>query len=253
MTLVPLQSELLAHTRHGFFTRDKGFSTGLYSGLNCGQGSSDNPNHVRDNRDATAEYFGHTEIQLQSLHQIHSSDVVVLDAPMPKNRKGDALVTATPGLTLSILTADCQPVLMYDKKAKVIGAAHAGWRGTKLGVLQNTIAAMETLGADRSEICAVIGPCISQKAYEVSPDFLDEVCANDPNAIHFFVQNKDGGYQFDLPGYGLSILKKENIKQFVWTGHCTYSNPTKFYSYRRSTHLKEPDYGRLINCISLQP
>jgi len=252
MTLVPLQSELLANTKHGFFTRDRGFSTGIYSGLNCGQGSRDNPNNVKANREATARYFGHTETQLQSLNQIHSSDVVVLHAPMSKNQKADAMVTATPGLTLSILTADCQPVLMYDEKAKVIGAAHAGWKGTKLGVLQNTIAAMETLGADRSEICAIIGPCISQKAYEVGPSFLDDVCANDPNAIHFFAQNRDGRHQFDLPGYGLSILRKENIKKFAWTGHCTYSNPTKFYSYRRSTHLKEPDYGRLINCISLQ-
>jgi hypothetical protein len=252
MKLSPLQSELLATAKHGFFTRDRGFSAGIYSNLNCGHGSRDNPNNVKANREATARYFGHTETQLQSLHQIHSSDVVVLHAPMFKSQKADALVTATPGLTLSILTADCQPVLMYDQKAKVIGAAHAGWKGTKLGVLQNTIAAMETLGADRSEICAVIGPCISQKAYEVGPDFLDEVCADDHNAIHFFVQNKNGRYQFDLPGYGLSILKKENIKQFAWTGHCTYSNPTKFYSYRRSTHLKEPDYGRLINCISLQ-
>lgn len=251
MTLAPLQSKLLAETSHGFFTRDKGFSTGLYSGLNCGQGSRDDPNKVQANRIETAKYFGQTENQLQSLHQVHSSDVVVLDAPLPKGQKADAMVTTTPGLILSILTADCQPVLMYEAKAKVIGAAHAGWKGTKLGVLQNTIAAMETLGADRSEICAVIGPCISQKAYEVGPGFLDEVCANDPNAIHFFVQNEDGRHQFDLPRYGLSILEDQKIKKFEWTGHCTYNNPPLFYSYRRATHLKEPDYGRLINCISL--
>lgn len=251
MTLIPLQSELLADVTHGFFTRERGFSSGLYSGLNCGQGSRDDPNNVRANRVATATYFGQPETPLQSLHQIHSSDVIVLGAPLPQSRKADAMVTATPGLTLSILTADCQPVLMYEAKSKVIGAAHAGWRGSKLGVLQNTIAAMESLGADRSEICAVIGPCISQKAYEVGPEFLDEICTSDPKAIHFFVQGNDDRYQFDLPRYGLSILQDQKIKQSVWTGHCTYSDPTKFYSFRRSIHLKEPDYGRLVSCISL--
>ena len=251
MTLIPLQSELLADVTHGFFTRERGFSSGLYSGLNCGQGSRDDPNNVRANRVATATYFGQSETPLQSLHQIHSSDVIVLDAPLPQSRKADAMVTATPGLTLSILTADCQPVLMYEAKSKVIGAAHAGWRGSKLGVLQNTITAMESLGADRSEICAVIGPCISQKAYEVGPEFLNEICTNDPKAIHFFVQGNDDRYQFDLPRYGLSILQDQKIKQSVWTGHCTYSDPTKFYSFRRSIHLKEPDYGRLVSCIGL--
>ncbi|MDG2298383.1 MAG: peptidoglycan editing factor PgeF [Planktomarina sp.] len=251
MTLAPVRSKLLTNIPHGFFTRHGGVSCGVYSSLNCGKGSDDDPNHIMENRSAISRYFGHPNIEPQAVHQIHSSDVIIIDKPLSKKQRADAIVTATPGLTLSILTADCQPVLMYDGKSKIIGAAHAGWKGSKLGILQNTISAMETLGAKRSEICAVIGPCISQKAYEVGPEFYDEICKDDLDAARFFFKNDNSRYQFDLPGYGLSILQDQNIKECMWTGNCTYSDPESFYSYRRATHQKQSDYGRLINCISL--
>ena len=249
--LKPLKSDLLRGVEHGFFTRLGGHSTGIYKGLNCGRGSEDEPANVRANRRAVATHFGGPEASLQSVHQIHSKDVMVVEVGSLDTPKADAMVTSTPGLVLGILTADCQPVLFFDAQAKVIGAAHAGSKGAKTGVLQNTITAMETLGADRCNICAAIGPSISQKAYEVGPDFVDDVCSNDTKALQFFAKGKGDRYQFDLPGYSLEILQATGIKQAEWTGHCTYSNPGKFYSYRHSMHKKEHDYGRLIACITL--
>ena len=249
--LQPLKSDLLAGVEHGFFTRLGGCSRGIYKGLNCGRGSKDELSNVQANRSAVATYFGGSEISLHSVHQIHSKDVMTVQAGSLDTPQADAMVTSTPGLVLGILTADCQPVLFCDAKAKVIGAAHAGSKGAKTGVLQNTITAMEDLGADRRNICAVIGPSISQKAYEVGPEFLHDICYDDTKALQFFVKGKGDRYQFDLPGYGLEILRATGIKQAEWTGQCTYSNPKKFYSYRHSVHKKELDYGRLIACIVL--
>ena len=247
--LQPLKSDLLAGVKHGFFTRLGGCSKGIYKGLNCGRGSKDALSNVQTNRIAVTTYFGGSKVSLHSVHQIHSQDVMTVHAGSLDTPQADAMVTSTPGLVLGILTADCQPVLFCDAKAKVIGAAHAGSKGAKTGVLQNTISAMEALGADRSNICAVIGPSISQKAYEVGPDFLHDVCYDDTKALQFFVKGKGDRYQFDLPGYGLEILRATGIKQAEWIGQCTYSDPEKFYSYRHSVHKKELDYGRLISCI----
>ena len=251
MTLTPLTSDLLAEVSHGFFTRMVGSSTGIYRGLNCGKGSGDRPAAVQSNRAAVADFFGQPADHLQSVHQTHSSQVQILTAPLTAAPKADAMVTATAGVIFGVLTADCQPVLFHDAKAGVIGAAHAGYRGAKLGILQNTLAAMETLGAQRQEICAVIGPCISQKAYEVGPEFLDDICHDAPDALRFFAQGKGDRYQFDLPSYSLDQLRAAGIKEAAWTGHCTYSAPDQFYSYRRSVHEHQPDYGRLISCICL--
>jgi YfiH family protein len=160
-------------------------------------------------------------------------------------------VTATPGLALTILTADCQPVLFADREAQVIGAAHAGWRGALDGVLETTLDAMEALGAKRENTCAVIGPTISQRAYEVGPDFMDEFIAESPDNTRFFANGQEDRLQFDLPAFGLHRLRQAGIGQAEWTRHCTYSDPERFYSYRRSTHAKEADYGRLISVIKL--
>ena len=251
MTLTPLTSDLLAEVPHGFFTRMGGSSTGMYHGLNCGKGSGDTPETVQSNRAAVADFFGLPADRLQSVHQTHSAQVQILTAPLSDAPKADAMVTATAGVILGVLTADCQPVLFHDAKAGVIGAAHAGYKGAKLGVLQNTLAAMETLGARRQDICAVIGPCISQKAYEVGPEFLEEICHDAPDALRFFAQGKGDRYQFDLPSYSLDQLRAAGVKEAAWTGHCTYSAPDQFYSYRRSVHEQQPDYGRLISCICL--
>ena len=251
MTLTPLTSDLLAEVPHGFFTRMGGSSTGMYHGLNCGKGSGDTPETVQSNRAAVADFFGLPADRLQSVHQTHSAQVQILTAPLSEAPTADAMVTATAGVILGVLTADCQPVLFHDAKAGVIGAAHAGYKGAKLGVLQNTLAAMETLGARRQDICAVIGPCISQKAYEVGPEFLEEICHDAPDALRFFAQGKGDRYQFDLPSYSLDQLRAAGVKEAAWTGHCTYSAPDQFYSYRRSVHEQQPDYGRLISCICL--
>ena len=251
MTLTPLTSDLLSEVSHGFFTRMGGSSTGIYHGLNCGKGSGDRPAAVQSNRAAVADFFGQPADHLQSVHQTHSSQVQILTAPLTAAPKADAMVTATAGVILGVLTADCQPVLFHDAKARVIGAAHAGYKGAKLGILQNTLAAMETLGAQRQDICAVIGPCISQRAYEVGPEFLDDICHDAPDALRFFAQGKGDRYQFDLPSYSLDQLRAAGVKEAAWTGHCTYSAPDQFYSYRRSVHEQQPDYGRLISCICL--
>ena len=167
--------------------------------------------------------------------------------------KADALVTATRGVALSVLAADCQPVLFADTDAGVIGAAHAGWKGALGGVLESTIEAMEALGATCDNIHAVIGPCISQTAYEVGPEFFEDFIAQDSDFGRFFANGKNGKYQFDLPALGLHRLRAAGVGLAEWTRHCTYADPDRFYSYRRTTHNKEADYGRLIAAITLGP
>jgi YfiH family protein len=161
------------------------------------------------------------------------------------------MVTATPGLGLAILTADCQPVLFADPVARVIGAAHAGWRGAQGGVLEATVEAMVALGAKRANIAATIGPTISQKAYEVGPEFFETFTDDDPTTQRFFAQGQGDRMLFDLPAYGLHRLRAAGVGQTQWTRHCTYSDPDRFYSYRRTTHAREADYGRLISVIRL--
>ena len=252
MTLEILTSDNLSPFRHGFFTRKGGASSGVFEGLNCGTGSSDQSEIVEINRRRVAEAMDAPIEQLVSIYQVHSPDVVTVDAPINGERpKADAMVTNTPGLVLSILTADCQPVLFADHRARVVGAAHAGWRGALDGVLEKTIDAMEALGAKRSNITAVIGPSISQKAYEVGPEFYDEFLSVDMDNSRFFTGGDGDRMMFDLPSYGLHRLRNAGVGDAEWIRHCTYSDPDRFYSYRRTTHAKEADYGRLISTIRI--
>ncbi|ARO14089.1 yfiH [Ketogulonicigenium robustum] len=251
MTLDIITSDALAPVRHGFFGRAGGASSGVFAGLNCGLGSSDQTEVVALNRSRVAQAMGVPADALVGLSQIHSAIVVnVTDSTAPRPA-ADALVTRQPGIALAILTADCQPVLFADAAAGVIGAAHAGWKGTRAGVLEATIDAMVDLGAQRGNITAVIGPTISQRVYEVGADFRDNFLADDPESARFFVAGDAGKYLFDLPGFGLSRLRRAGIKHAEWTRHCTYCDPKRFYSYRRTTHEKEADYGRLISVIRL--
>lgn len=247
-----ITSEALGDVKHGFFTRRGGASSGIFSGLNCGTGSSDLAEVVEINRARVADAMGAGIRQLVTVHQVHSPDVVAVAAPHAGPApKADGMVTATPGLVLGVLTADCQPVLFSDPQAAVIGAAHAGWRGTKDGVLEAVLDAMEAMGADRSRTTAVIGPTISQTAYEVGPEFLYDFIDDDRETARFFAQGKGDRAMFDLPGYALWRLRRAGIGHAEWTRHCTYRDPERFYSFRRTTHLGEADYGRLISCIRL--
>lgn len=250
MSLKPIMSDDLA-PKHGFFTRVGGASSGVYSGLNCGLGSTDQRETVLINRARVAETLGVPPEQLVSVHQTHSARAVQLDAPTEDPIEADAMVTATPGLALGILTADCQPVLFTDTENGVVGAAHAGWKGALDGILEATLDAMEALGANRGTIHAVIGPSISQRAYEVGPDFLDRFLDDDQENARFFANGEGDRLQFDLIGYGLHRLRRAGVLHAAWTGHCTYSDPDRFYSYRRSVHRREADYGRLISAICL--
>jgi YfiH family protein len=249
MTLEILTADILSPLRHGFFTRKGGASSGVFAGLNCGQGSSDLDEVVAINRARVAGAMGVAPEALVSVRQTHSADVAV--APFEGRPEADAIVTDTPGLVLTILTADCQPVLFADPQAGVIGAAHAGWRGALEGVLEATLDAMESLGARRENTAAVIGPTISQRAYEVGPEFLDTFLAEDPAYSRFFAGGEGDRVHFDLPAFGLHRLREAGIGQAQWTRHCTYSDPDRFYSYRRTTHAGEADYGRLISVIRL--
>ena len=251
-TLEILTHPALAPVRHGFFTRKGGASSGLFSGLNCGRGSSDQQDAVAVNRSRVADAMGVAAGRLATVHQVHSDMVVTLDGDVDvaalAETRADALVTARPGIAIAVLSADCQPVLFADPEAGVIGAAHAGWKGTLGGILDATVAAMRALGATR--IRAVVGPSISQRAYEVGEDFMDRFLVEDPESSRFFSGGPNGRPMFDLPALGVARLRDLGVEA-EWSGHCTYSDPERFFSYRRSTHLHEADYGRLISAISL--
>lgn len=257
MPLEIITAPALSPVRHGFFTRKGGVSQGLYQGLNCGPGSKDAPKAVAANRALVADALGVAPERLITLHQVHSAEVVTLDAPLPPGPRpqADALVTATPGLAISVLTADCQPVLFADPQAGVVGAAHAGWKGALgdggRGVLEATVAAMEALGASRGHIAAAIGPCISQPAYEVGPEFRARFCDVDAAHARFFAPGEGGRWQFDLPGFSRAALGRLGLARVEWTGHCTYGDAARFYSWRRTCHEGATDYGRLIAAIRL--
>ncbi|TGD62550.1 peptidoglycan editing factor PgeF [Tabrizicola sp. WMC-M-20] len=250
MTLAPITSDALT-VRHGFFTRKGGASSGIFAGLNCGAGSTDLSDAVAINRARVAATMDVPLDHLVGVHQVHSAQVVTVTGPLPVRPHADALVTATPGVALSVLAADCQPVLFADSRAQVIGAAHAGWRGAMGGVLEATVDAMEALGASRDSIAAVIGPCISQRAYEVGPEFFDSFVADDPANSRFFANGTGDRMLFDLPGYGLHRLRQAGVGHAEWTRHCTYHDAERFFSFRRTTHAGEADYGRLISVIRL--
>lgn len=254
----PLQSPALgkldgAGIAHGFFTREGGVSEGLYAGLNVGLGSHDAPERVRENRARVAGWFGEDLDHLATLYQVHSPYVIVVDGPVSGERpKADGQVTATPGIVLGVLTADCGPVLFTDPQARVIGAAHAGWKGAFEGVLENTIAAMEQLGARRENIVASLGPSISQRNYEVGPEFHERFMARNEDWARFFTpSDKEGHYLFDLANLTVSRLRAAGVKAEN-LDICTYADEDRFFSYRRTTHRKEPDYGRQISAIMLR-
>lgn len=244
----------LTRVRHAFFTRQGGVSDGPYASLNGGIGSDDAPEKVAENRARMAVALGVAPDRLLSLYQVHSPDVVVAEKPWGRDERprADALVTRTPGLALGISTADCGPLLFADADAGVIGAAHAGWRGAFLGVVEGTIAAMERLGADRANIVAALGPTIRQPNYEVGPEFVERFLAADPDNAQFFSPADRAGHaMFDLGGYIADRVRRAGIEKFEDLGLCTYAEPERFFSYRRTTRLNEPDYGRHINAIAL--
>jgi YfiH family protein len=251
VTLDIITDPLLRPARHGFFTRQGGASSGVFSGLNCGGGSSDQREVVAINRARVARALGVAPERLVGIHQNHSATVATVSEPPETPIRADALVTATPSLALSVLTADCQPVLLVAPGVGVVGAAHAGWRGALAGVLEATVAAMRDLGADAADIRAVIGPTISQRAYEVGPELFDQVTADDAETVRFFAAGGGDRMHFDLPGYGLYRLRAAGVGEATWTGHCTYTDEARFFSYRRSVHRKEADYGRMISAICL--
>ena len=249
MKLDIITSTVLTPVRHGFFGRAGGASSGVFGGLNCGYGSTDQHEAVTINRDRVAAAMQVGPEALVGVHQIHSSTVLTVTDPAADRPPADALVTNLPGIALSILTADCQPVLFSDPVARVIGAAHAGWKGAIAGVLETTIAAMVALGARPADIRVAIGPSISQRNYEVGPEFYDTVMAGDAAAARYFAKGHGDRLHFDVPGYGLQRLRQAGVGQAEWTRHCTYADPGRFFSYRRSVHIKEADYGRLIAAI----
>ena len=239
---------------HGFFTREGGHSTGLFDSLNCGMGSGDDKSIVLKNRATVAEKLGVAPDHLLSAWQVHSPDAVVVSGPWQDDARPrvDALVTTTPGVGLGVLTADCGPVLFADPEAKVIGAAHAGWKGALGGVTARTLAVMEEQGADRANVTAVIGPMISKAAYEVGPEFPARFLEADAaNARYFTPSSRAGHFMFDLPGYLADRLRAEGVGTVVNLSLCTFSDEQRFFSYRRATHRNEKDYGRLISAIAL--
>lgn len=240
--------------RHAFFTRRGGVSEGLYAGLNGGLGSDDAPAHVAENRRRMCARLGVAEDRLISLYQVHSAEVVVVEGPIPLDQrpKADAMVTRVPGLALGIATADCGPILFADAQNRVVGAAHAGWKGALTGVIGATVDAMERLGAERSRIVAVLGPTIGQASYEVGPDFIARFHAEAPGFERFLRPGSRAEHaQFDLPGFIAIRLAETGIGTVGDLGRCTYADPELFYSYRRTTHRREPDYGRLISAVAL--
>jgi polyphenol oxidase len=244
----------LAGIRHAFFTRDGGVSPGIYASLNAGVGSDDDPHNVAANRARMATSLGVAPERFLTCYQIHSPDVVVAETPWSGEARprADGIVTDRPGLAIGVSTADCGPVLFADPQARIVGAAHAGWRGALAGVTDATIAAMERLGAARARIVAAIGPMIRQPNYEVGPDLMDRFIAADPGNRAFFVPSaRDGHFMFDLAGYVAARLSAAGIGCIDDLGACTYADPAQFYSYRRMTHRREVDYGRHINAIVL--
>lgn len=237
---------------HGFFTRQGGVSQGIYAALNCGLGSKDDPEAVRENRDRVARHLGADTIL--TAHQVHSPTAVVVEEPWDQAHrpKADALVTATPGIALGVLTADCAPVLFADPVARVVGAAHAGWRGAVNGVLEGTIESMLTLGARREQICAALGPCIGPAIYEVGWEFKAQLLAQEPAAAEHFQDPSPGARpHFDLPGYVACRLRRAGVGLSLDPVPCTYDAHQLFFSFRRSQARKEPDYGRQISAIVL--
>jgi YfiH family protein len=256
MTPTPLQSSRLAAlpgVRHAFFTRQGGASQGLYEGLNVGIGSGDDPAAVTENRRRAAAWFAAPAAALVTAYQIHSATALTVDGPWPGERpKGDAVVTATPGVICGALSADCAPVLIADAEAGVAASVHAGWRGALGGVVAGAVTAMQALGARPERMVAAVGPCIGPLSYEVGPEFLDAFTAEAAENARFFQAGAAPDKRmFDLPAFVLEQLRRAGVADAEWTGHDTCADEARFFSNRRAVHRGEPDYGRLLSAIML--
>jgi polyphenol oxidase len=247
-----LHSAVLGDFPHGFLGRRGGVSGGIFAGLNCSLGSDDDRDNVLENRRrAIAAILPGAE--LARVYQHHSPDVITVTGPIDQfdPPRADALVTSRPNILIAVQTADCVPVLFADMQAGVVGATHSGWKGAFTGVNENTLSAMEALGADRTRIACAIGPCIAQKSYEVDDGFFRRFAAADPENERFFVDGKPGHYQFDIEGYVAARLAAAGITKVHCLGEDTYSQPDRFFSYRRSCHKNEPGYGGQMSMIGI--
>ena len=252
----PLMEDPRGRVRHGFFGRTGGVSDGLYRSLNCGYGSDDDPEAVAENRARATRACGLAPEMLCTAYQVHSADALVVTAPWSRDEapRVDAMATATPGLALAILTADCVPVLLADREAGVIGAAHAGWRGALNGVLEAAVEAMLGLGAQARDIRAAIGPAIGAASYEVGPEFPAPFLARNPQDEDLFAPaGREGHFLFDITGYVARRLESLGLAAVGATGGDTCAETGRFFSYRRSVHRSEPDYGRHISIVALNP
>lgn len=251
-TIDIIRARALDGTPHGFLGRRGGVSTGVVAGLNCGLGSADDPAAVAENRRRAAHAVLPGAVPA-GVYQVHGATVATVTEPWPDadRPRADALVTDRPGVLLGILTADCAPVLFADAAAGVVGAAHAGWKGALAGVTDATLSAMTALGADRSRIAAVIGPCIARANYEVDAALRDRFVATDPANEPFFADGRPGHHRFDLEAYVAHRLVGAGVARVEALGLDTYAPADRFYSYRRATHRGEADYGRQISLIGM--
>lgn len=252
MNVEVVRARALSAVPHGFLGRRGGVSTGVVAGLNAGLGSADAPEAIAENRRHACDAVL-PGARLIGLYQVHSADAVTVLEPWEERLRphADALVTDRPGLALGILTADCAPVLLADREAGVIGAAHAGWKGALGGVTDTAISAMETLGARRERIAAAVGPCIARASYEVDESFFHRFAETDPANERFFADGQRSHYQFDLEAYVAHRLAMAGVRTVETLSEDTYSQPDRFYSFRRATHRGEADYGRQISIIGL--
>ncbi len=259
MSLLPvIASPLLTRApgvRHAFFTRRGGVSQGIYGSLNVGRGSRDRSDHVAQNRERAAAHFGQPVERLLTCYQVHSARAVAADAPWGEARvEADGVATGASSLVCCALSADCAPVLLADAEARVVAAAHAGWRGALEGVVEATVARMESLGAERCRIVAAVGPCIAPESYEVGLDFLQAFTAKAAQADRFFSPGvTPDKRQFDLPGFVVEQLVQAGVGEAAWVGRDTYAEADDFFSNRRAVHADEGDYGRLLSAIMLAP
>ena len=253
--LAILRSPLLAQVagvRHAFFGRRGGASTGVYDSLNVGLGSKDDPQAVLANRARAAAALGVEPDSLLTAYQIHSARAVEADGPWETRPEADAVVTMTPGLACGDLSADCAPILLADGQARVVAAAHAGWRGALDGVVEATLQLMEAKGAQRDRVVAAVGPCIAQASYEVGLDFFERFTGQAPESVEFFAPGRTAEKrQFDLPGFVLRRLAKAGVGNAEWIGRDTCAEEALFFSNRRAVLRGEPDYGRLLSAITL--
>lgn len=257
--ITALQAGLLTDVpgvSHGFFGRRGGVSTGLYSSLNCGYGSDDDPTRVQENRTRVSSQLGAGEGRLITVYQIHSCDAVHVVTPWRREDapQADAMATTERGIALGVLAADCAPVLLADGGAGVIGSAHAGWQGAFKGVAESVVSLMERLGARRGRIRAYVGPCIGQANYETGPEFYKRFVDAEPDFARYFVASRrEGHWQFDLPGFVADRLRQSGVDQVDAAGICTYSHADDYFSFRRTTHRGENVYGRNLSAIMLVP